>query len=230
MRKYLICLLFPFLLNNLYAEEKKEEKKEIKRHSFSAEETLSLTNNSKSNLAKVKYVYKKNKLEQLIEGSSDYNKTDEITNRDLVRVHGKLDYKVNKYYTFVDTDYQNDKVNYRVLYLTTGFGTHIKFFKLDFGYGYKIVDKTPMVNVSSFSIGTEKKINSKWKIGGSFSAKQPLKERPRKPSLYYELTAKYKLIEHFNGVISYTKIREKPKDQNDSWGKFALRFGFNVEN
>ena len=230
MRKYLICLLFPFLLNNLYAEEKKEEKKEPKKHSFSAEETLSVTNNSKSNLAKVKYVYKKNKLEQLIEGSSDYNKTDEITNRDLVRVHGKLDYKVNKYYTFVDTDYQNDKVNYRVLYLTTGFGTHIKFFKLDFGYGYKIVDKTPMVNVSSFSIGTEKKINSKWKIGGSFSAKQPLKERPRKPSLYLELTAKYKLVEHFNGVVSYTKIREKPKKPNDSWGNYTLRFGVNVEN
>ncbi|MEK6953035.1 MAG: DUF481 domain-containing protein [Nanoarchaeota archaeon] len=229
MRKYLICLLFPFLLNNLYAEEKKEEKKEIKRHSFSAEETLSVTDDALWNLAKAKYQYTLPRLEQLLESSFDYNKTDGKIKRDLFRVHHKLDYKVEKYYGFFDTDYQKDKVNYQILYFTFGLGTRIKFFKLDLGYGYKIVDKTPMVNVSSFSIGAERNINTKWKLGGSFSAKQPLKERPRKASLYSELTVKYKLVEHFNVVASYTKIREKPKDPNDSWEKFALRVGVNYE-
>ncbi len=230
MKKYLICLLFPFLLNNLYAEEKKEEKKEPKKHSFSAEETLSVTDDALWNLAKAKYQYKAPRLEQLLESSFDYNKIDGVIKRDLFRVHHKLDYKVKRYYGFFDTDYQNDKVNYRVLYLTAGFGTKIKFFKIDFGYGYKIVDKTPMVNVSSFSIGAEKNINSRLKLGGSFSAKQPLKERPRKPSLYFEMTAKYKLVEHFSIVVSYTEMREKPKDPNDSWNKFAFRVGVNLEN
>ena len=225
MKKYLVYLLFPLLFNTLYAQDKKEEKK-IKKHSFVAEETFSLTENTTQNLVKTKYQYKIPRLEQLLEGSFDYNETDGVVNRELFRAH----YKLKRYYGFFDTDYQNDKVNYQILYFTSGFGTQIKFFKVDFGYGYKLIDRTTLVNISSFSIGAEKNINTKWKLGGSFSAKQPLKERPRKPALYFELTARYKLVEHFNSVISYTKIREKPKDPNGSWGKYALRFGFGVEN
>lgn len=58
MKKYLIYLLFPFLLNNLYAQDKKDEKKEIKKHSFVAEETLSLMDNTLLNLAKAKTAIK----------------------------------------------------------------------------------------------------------------------------------------------------------------------------
>lgn len=230
MKKYIIYLLFPFLLSSLYAQDKKEEKKEQKRHSFVAEETFSLMDNAILNLAKAKYQYKIPRLEQLLEGSFDYNRTDGVIKRELFRVHYKLDYKLKRCYGFFDTDYQNDKVNYQILYFTSGLGTQIKFFKIDFGYGYKLIDRTTLVNVSSFSLGAEKNINTKWKIGGSFSLKQPLKERPRKAALYFELAAKYKLLKHLNGVVSYTKIREKPKDTNDSWGKYALRFGFGYEN
>ena len=230
MKKYLVYLLFPLLFSTLYAQEKKDEKKEEKRHKFAAEETIYLTENTTQNLLKAKYNYKTPTLEQVLEGSFDYNKVDEVIKRNVSRAHGKLDYKVKRYYGFFDTDYQNDKVNYQVLYFTSGFGTQIRFFKVDVGYGYKLVDRTTLVNILSFSLGAERNINTKWKLGGSFSVKQPLKERPRKASLYFELTVKYKLVEHFNWVISYTKIREKPKEPNHSWEKFALRAGVGFEN
>lgn len=227
MRKTLFCLLFPFLLSNLHAEEEKEEKKEPKKHKFVVEEVLSFTENTSQNLIKAKYNYKIEGLEQLVEISFDYIKASEEIKRKLLRAHYNIK-GGKRLYWFGDLDYQGDKVNHKTTYITAGGGTKIGFTKVDLGYGYKIVDKATIVNVLSSSIEANKewgKIN----IGGKLRLNQPLKVHPRRLSSYMEVVAKYKLSEHFSSVISYIRISEKPKKEGDSWKKYTLRAGFGLD-
>ncbi len=224
MKKYFIYLLFPFLLNPLYAAE---EKKEPKEHKFIAEETFMLTENTTQNLVKGKYKYLTKRLEHLLEGSFDYIKADDVK-RKLFRAHYKFDFSIDKIYTFFDTDYQDDRVSRQVLYVTTGLGRKLKNLKIDLGWGYKIIDEATVINVLSSSIEGNKKMSNNLSFGGNFRVKKPLKS-PKKPSIYFELNFKYRLSDHFNFVVSYNWMQEKPKEEIDSWRKYALRVGFGLE-
>jgi len=226
MKKHLAYLLFPFLLNNLYAQEKKEEPK---KHNVTAEETFMLTETTVQNLVKGKYRYITDRLEQLVESSFDYMKTDDEIKRKLFRTHYKLDIKNVKWgvYGFVDTDYQDDRLNFQVLYMTAGGGKKLSMVKLDFGWGYKVVERSTFINVVSSSAEINKKINSKWDLSGTMAVKKPLKS-PKNPSFLAEVKAKYKLSDHLNAVASFNWARERPKNPG-SWIRYALRVGGSLD-